>query len=130
MKSKNLHVGFTPLLAWSAAIFVFSSLPAYSYPAVGVEGADKMVHVILYAIWAALCALGWVSTSTGARTAPAIIAIGSAALATAYGITDELHQLFVPTRSADWRDVVGDAVGGVIGGAIAVAILRKRRRPL
>lgn len=33
----------------------------------------------------------------------------------AYGITDEIHQMYVPTRRAGFMDVVYDALGGAIG---------------
>jgi VanZ family protein len=38
-------------------------------------------------------------------------------IATAYGISDEIHQLWTPQRSADWRDVVADASGAALGAA-------------
>lgn len=40
-------------------------------------------------------------------------------LCTAYGLTDEFHQLFVSGRSSDWHDVRNDA----IGGALAMLVL-------
>lgn len=35
-------------------------------------------------------------------------------LCTAYGLTDEFHQLFVSGRSADWLDLRNDAIGGTL----------------
>ena len=47
--------------------------------------------------------------------------IGVAALgalvSVAYGVTDELHQAFVPGRTPDAWDVVKDFVGAVAGSA-------------
>jgi hypothetical protein len=40
-------------------------------------------------------------------------------LCTAYGLTDEFHQLFVSGRSSDWHDLRNDA----IGGALAMLVL-------
>jgi VanZ family protein len=58
------------------------------------------------------------------------VVLVAVALATAYGITDEVHQAFVPGRSPDPRDVVADAVGATAGafGYYVVARLRARRR--
>jgi VanZ family protein len=48
-------------------------------------------------------------------------------LATLYGVTDELHQLFTPRRSCDFYDVVADAVGGLLGAVLAAALVARRR---
>jgi VanZ family protein len=44
------------------------------------------------------------------------------ALATAYGVTDEYHQSFVPGRQAEAADVLKD-----LGGAALFTFLRYRR---
>lgn len=40
-----------------------------------------------------------------------------------YACTDELHQLFVPGRSGQLRDVIIDTCGGICGALIAFTIL-------
>lgn len=40
-----------------------------------------------------------------------------------YAATDELHQLFVSSRSAMWQDVVLDSIGGLAGIAAAYALV-------
>lgn len=35
-------------------------------------------------------------------------------LCTAYGLTDEFHQLFVSGRSSDWHDLRNDAIGATL----------------
>jgi len=32
-----------------------------------------------------------------------------------YGISDEIHQHFVPYRSAEWMDIFADILGSVFG---------------
>ncbi len=41
--------------------------------------------------------------------------IGSILIATFYGVTDEIHQFFVPGRTADVYDVLSDFIGASIG---------------
>ena len=41
-----------------------------------------------------------------------------------YGLSDEIHQSFVPTREASFRDLVADIGGGVIGVAISLVLRR------
>ncbi|MGB5337658.1 MAG: VanZ family protein [Gammaproteobacteria bacterium] len=44
-------------------------------------------------------------------------------------MSDELHQLFVPGRSADIFDVLADAVGGLLGAGLMVLVTRIIRQP-
>lgn len=55
-------------------------------------------------------------------------AAASLALVALYAISDEVHQLFVPGRSGEARDVLIDTVAGAIAIAIAAAITAKRAR--
>lgn len=48
-------------------------------------------------------------------------------MASAYGITDELHQIFVPSRSCDPADWLVDTVAAVIGALLCAALLRRMR---
>lgn len=48
-------------------------------------------------------------------------------LASAYGITDEIHQIFVPMRSCDPADWAVDTVAALIGALVTAAIIRKCR---
>lgn len=45
-----------------------------------------------------------------------------------YAMTDEFHQLFVPGRSAELRDVFIDAAGAALGLLVAVAVSRLVKR--
>jgi VanZ family protein len=98
-----------------AAIFVQSSfeLPA---PSRGLPlHADKLIHVVEYAI------LGWlvrraIAVGLDLPATPWWIA---GALAALYGCTDELHQLFVPGRSGDGADAAADLLGGLLGARLA-----------
>ena len=42
-----------------------------------------------------------------------------------YGATDEIHQYFIPGRSAMWQDWVLDTVGALIG--VGVVLFHKKR---
>lgn len=44
-----------------------------------------------------------------------------------YGITDEIHQVFVPTRRAEFMDVIYDAAGGAAGLLALWALGRWRK---
>ena len=53
-------------------------------------------------------------------------------IGTAYAITDELHQLFVPGRSGEIRDVCLDSLGLITGIILAFLVLKfiERRKKI
>ena len=44
------------------------------------------------------------------------VAIAAWLVATLYGVTDEWHQMYVPGRTSELRDLVNDAAGALAGG--------------
>jgi VanZ family protein len=140
MKSKNLHVGLTATSSrrgawlaaglWALLLFVLSSIPGSSFPEVHLPGLDKLVHVGLYSVLGACCAHGLSGSPGRSRWRVVLVATG---IALGYGVTDEIHQLFVPNRSADWHDLVADVVGGALGAVLAgwaeaLIVARRSRR--
>jgi VanZ family protein len=112
-----------PALVWATVLFELSTIPGSEIPDLPTPQFDKLVHGFLYAVLGICCLLGLrQTTSLGTRG----LVAAATALATAFGVTDELHQLFTPRRSSDWHDVVADAVGALAGAVLAT---RFRRRP-
>jgi VanZ family protein len=111
--------------------FIFF-LSAQSQPDVVVpisfEGEDALAHLALYAalgflLWRAAHRAGGrlLETRPGRWT----LAIGSA-----YAVSDEIHQAFVPVRSPQLADVTIDSLGVALGIALAwLAFGRQVRRP-
>ena len=79
-----------PLILYLALIFFLSSGPVPS-PKLQ-EVPDYYLHSLEY----------------GGLWLPALLTI-------AYGVSDEFHQMFVPTRDASIADVGSDAVGSLLG---------------
>jgi VanZ family protein len=94
------------VLLYMAAIFYLSH---QSNPPVPGGVPDKLLHAIEY------FGLGVVVFGAVAGRLPAAVdarRIGLTMLiAVGYAVSDELHQLFVPWRTADVRDLVADAAG-------------------
>jgi VanZ family protein len=115
-KSRNL---WKLAVAWAAVIFVLSSIPGRAIPAVAIVNFDKIAHTGVYFVFGALCFLALPKSPS--RTASTYV-LWAGALATLYGVSDEIHQLFVPGRSSEVLDVVADCVGGFLGALAASAL--------
>ena len=114
-----------PVVLYAAAIVLVSSRPSPPLP----DGiSDKSGHAAAY------CGLGLVVLRALARAELAGVGAGTSlaavGLTTAFGASDELHQLFVPGRSADVHDLVADATGAAVGVTtawLAAALTRRRK---
>lgn len=94
-------------------IFILSSLPSdaivntpFSWDQAFKESLHLIEFGILYGLWVLFFLVqGKLTTKTS---------ILAAVLAIAYGFTDELHQYFVPYRSATVIDLVKDTIGVLV----------------
>lgn len=100
-----------PLFAYAAAIVYLSSLshPARFLPGPLFAHADKVVHALEYGVLAILCyrAFRYAAGPWMARY-PVVLAI---VVAAGFGVTDELHQWFVPFRQPSGWDLLADSFG-------------------
>ena len=109
-----------PVWVQMALIFIASSIPNLTH--LPGDMSDKTGHGIGYGL------LGIVLLRAFARGRQSAVTFGVVLLtivcATAYGISDEFHQWFVPGRTADVHDVMADAIGATLAAVGAWAILK------
>lgn len=107
---------WVPVLLWMALIFALSAQAGLRVSDdVSVDGPIRhVVHIIVFGILAGLIAYALRARSTGT---PRLLWL-AVLLTTAYGVTDEIHQSFVPDRSGNGFDVLLDATGALIAVAI------------
>ena len=100
-------------------IFVLSSMSPHDLPLIGLD--DSVMHAFEYGVLAVLLLRGLV----GARwvRVNGLVAWLAIVLSTFYGLSDEVHQSFVPGRTAEIADLIADAVGGTL----AVGLIWGRR---
>lgn len=127
---------YTALITWMVIIFLFSAEPNSAEVTRGYFHAfnfavRKLAHFSEYAILAilAIASLGsHVPSSQPAISQDRRFAFNAAvALSVFYSMTDEIHQAFVPGRSAAISDVLVDSAG-VVCGAILVKYLWRRKQ--
>ena len=101
---------WVPAAAWMGVIFYFSTLPESATPGRGIL-PDKICHAGEYFILAFLILFALLRTTrVGFFTSFWIIF----AWVAAYGLSDEIHQSYVPTRQCDIGDLVADVCGAVV----------------
>jgi VanZ family protein len=110
-------LGWLPVLAWMALIFVLSSQP--TPPRAPDELLDvllkKAAHFVEYVVLALLLVRALVGTHEpiGWRTKTLALVV-----AVAYAVSDEVHQRFVPGRGPSAWDVGIDSLGAMSGVAL------------
>ncbi len=119
---KLIHIA---LIAYLALIFIASSIPGEEIPKIGFEFSDKLIHALVYLILFLLFfySLKYQSKSVKLRNNALTFAGLFSAL---YGISDEVHQMFVPMRSCEIEDWFADVTGIVIGMLVVKFAVEKR----
>ena len=115
IKLEKLHkfiIYWFPILVYCLLIYIQSSHPSpQSIP--DWPFMDKLLHFACYALLGALFLRAF--NTTPIKHNLKLILILSVLLSALYGISDEIHQHFVPYRSADYMDVLSDILGSVAG---------------
>ena len=140
-KSKSVLLAYGLLIAWALVIFYLSSegsdassgrsdviVQTVQSWGVATTGTDfmtflvrKSAHIIAYFMFGGLAYNVIRHYKLPVRRA----LVASGAIVLVYALSDEFHQLFVPGRSGELRDVVIDTAAGVMGVCLAYLIHRK-----
>ena len=107
---------WAPPLLYMVLIFVISSKEPSQLPMPKFEWLpiDKLYHFIEYGILSVLLTIAFVNVPP--KWLPANWIWGTSVLISIlYGASDELHQMFVPGRSATFGDWVSDVLGAIAG---------------
>jgi len=86
-----------------------------------IHGTDKIIHTLVYFLLALL--LYFSLLNSGVRRYLFLISVVFAII---YGISDELHQYYVPGRIASLGDVIADSFGALIGSLLAAKLSSRR----
>jgi VanZ family protein len=118
------HLPLAALAAWAALIFIVSSIPNPP-DAGGGDWRYNAAHVVEYTVFGALAAGAF--RAYRSHGGALLIVVAAWVLGTAYGVSDEFHQSFVPNRDANAVDVALDSAGSLIGAVAATAFHRWKR---
>jgi len=116
---------WAPVALYAGVIFYLSaqSHPEDQLPSFLLkEISDKVLHAVEYGILSLLCYRAFSrAAGPGLARQAVVLAILTAAV---YGLTDEVHQAFVPLRESSWQDWLADTVGATLP-AVAVGRITK-----
>lgn len=109
---KNHRIACSLVVLYMVFIFILSSIPKPPQPVGrGNPYIPIIEHLVEYGILGFLLLGAFLGNGKFRKYAP----IFAVVIAVFYGITDEIHQSFVPYRDSDAFDVFVDSVGAVIG---------------
>jgi VanZ family protein len=105
-------------------IFWISTIPneQLERSLVGIKIPDSIEHVGEYTILGIL--MGLVITQISNKTFP--IVFYSSIFSACYGILDEIHQSFVPTRCFTLFDIYCNITGSIIGVLLYVSVIKTK----
>ncbi len=109
---------WTVVMIYAAGIFMASSTPQ----PFGVQElppfVDKVIHA---AVFGGFSLTVWMALRYSApRVSTVRLSLLAVLIATLYGLSDEVHQSFVPGRTMDGLDLVADAIGACLAQAMIV----------
>jgi len=102
-----------PALLWAGLVFFSSSIPSERLPHVDVWNADKLVHFGIYFLLAYFIHRA-VRGQTRFPLLQARPALWTMLFTVLYGLSDEIHQYFVPGRNCSVYDLLADAAGALL----------------
>jgi len=118
------YLSLALMLGWAGVLFYLSSQPSIDTPDL-FTGQDKLFHLIAYGLLGFLAMGAMRLPATGYRQGQAWTV---AVLVALYGVSDEIHQHFVPGRTVEVYDVLADALGGLLGAWLMFLLIQRYTR--
>jgi len=105
-----------PVIAWGSLIFFLSSLSSLPTQTIDLPFLDKTGHLFEYFILGFLICRALRNTQKKiTRKKTFFLTILFCLL---YGISDEVHQLFIPQREFEFYDIIADVSGAILSQII------------
>lgn len=119
-------IRFLPIL-YMTAIWIMSSHPADAI--VKLQKGDRFIkeslHLVEFGILYILLFLAVLTFTEMSRKGNLLLIL----ISSLYGLTDEIHQYFVPYRSATLIDLVKDMIGVLVASWVVYGAYTKKRFP-
>lgn len=122
---RTILIFWLPLVVWLLVVYNFSATPAKDLPQINVPYIDKLFHAVVYFVFGVLLIRAFDKSDFNVSLAK--LAVLAIIISICYGISDELHQLFVQGRSCEVFDFLADCAGSFTGIFLYMADTKERR---
>lgn len=122
---RKIALCWFPAIAWASFIFFLSTLHASDIPPRWATLNDKVIHAVLFGIMSLTV---FFAVRFGHGRSPWMAALAGFLVASLYGGSDEIHQMWTPSRTPDVWDWVADSVGGSCAFLVALLPFRHDKR--
>jgi VanZ family protein len=109
---KNFTLYWLPLIVYCLAIYIQSDYPSVEHIP-SFEFSDKILHFLAYFVMGILFYRAYQTLRI--KGDPRMLILLSIASASLYGVSDEIHQYYVPFRDASVLDAIANMLGAVCG---------------
>jgi len=109
---KNFLYYWLPVILYCLAIYIQSDLPASEHIP-SFEFSDKVLHFLAYAVMGILFYRAYQTLRI--KDNQQMLLLLSIVSASLYGISDEIHQYYVPFRDAESLDAIANFLGALCG---------------
>jgi hypothetical protein len=104
------------LILYAGAIFILSSLPLTGgEPILPFSNGDKLLYFLEFSLF---FFLSWKAIPTRRRMLCSLL------ITALYAGSDEIHQIFVATRTASLLDWLADFAGGAVAAGLTILLSR------
>ncbi len=108
-------------IGWMATLFYLSHQTVLDAPAPFMH-VDKLYHASAYGLLGGLLLLSMQPKAAGYSSRQVLLSV---TIASIYGISDEIHQSFIPGRSADSLDWLADTAGALMVCLLIAGLSRR-----
>ena len=112
-------IGYCTLIFWQSSFPGVVSAPLFPH-------MDKALHFAAYAVLAMLSVRALKNDRAGWPEAKILFA--AALFSAFYGLSDEIHQAFVPQRCASAWDFMADTLGAFCGAWAVIKLSREKNK--
>jgi len=112
IRLKHFLYHWLPLIIYCIAIYIQSDFPSIEHIP-SFEFSDKFLHFFAYAIMGVLFYRAYQTLRI--KGDPRMLILLSVVSASLYGISDEIHQYYVPFRDASIYDGIANFLGALCG---------------
>ncbi|MCF8241504.1 MAG: VanZ family protein [Melioribacteraceae bacterium] len=120
----NKKFVFYTLAVYWLILLALTSFPSHSLPDITTL-SDKVKHFIAYMGLGFLLGLA-LHLQTKYKKLGAGFLLYAVLIASVYGLLDEVHQMFIPYRSAEFLDWLADFGGSILGSFFSYILIRNK----